>query len=251
MLGVAPVKAHEFWLEASTFTPVRNQNATISIFIGQKFKGNSYPFLREEFKRFAVITPRGERPVKGVPGDDPALNFKFSETGLIIFAHHSTPETLTFDSWELFLAYLQFEGLEHILALHDKLGKPRTGIREIYTRCAKLLVAVDGGDGQDRQTGLPLELVAEENPYKLREGDPLQVRLYFKGKPIEGIAISAIAKADPEARQLVRTNAEGRASIALPNSGPWLLNAVHVMEPARGENAHWTSLWASLTFARP
>ena len=252
MLATLPAVAHEFWLEPADFTPRRGENVPISIFIGQKFKGNSYPFIRQEFKKFVVIDARGEKPVKGVDGDDPALNVKFTEQGLVIFAHHSTPEKLEFRTWQEFLTYLEFEGLERIAPLHLQQGKPQTGIKEIYSRCAKLLMSVGGGrGGEDRLTGMPLELVAERNPYWLQPGEPLPVRLYLEGKPAADVMISAISKADPQNRMRVRTDKEGRASLALPASGPWLLNAVHMVPPARGEDAHWSSLWASMTFARP
>jgi uncharacterized GH25 family protein len=251
LFGAHVAAAHEFWLEPSNFMPKTGQTVPISIYIGQKFKGNSYPFLREEFRRFAVITARGEKPVKGVPGDDPALMFKFLEPGLTTFVHYSTPEKLTFTDWDLFRAYLEFEGLDSILPRHLRDGKPQTEINELYSRCAKLLMGVEDGSGQDRLSGMPLELVGERNPYQLKEGDDLPVRLFHNGKPIADVMISAISKAHPEARQRVRTDSEGRARIALPDKGPWLLNAVHMLEPSVGEEAHWVSLWASLTFSRP
>jgi hypothetical protein len=248
----APVAAaHEFWLEPAEFTPKIGQRVPIGIYIGQNFKGDSFPFLREEFKRFVVIDARGEKPVKGIAGDDPAVTMTFSRPGLVIFAHYSTPESLTFETWEKFESYLQTEGLEHIAALHRAEGKPETGIKEIYSRCAKLLIDVARGAGEDRLTGMPLELVAERNPYRLGANEPLPVRLFHDGKPVAGVLITAFAKANPENKQRVRTDAEGRAAIALPVSGPWLLNAVFMQAASARENAHWTSLWASLTFARP
>jgi Domain of unknown function (DUF4198) len=70
------------------------------------------------------------------------------------------------------------------------------------------------------------------------------------GKPIAGVQISAFSNADPQTRHLVRTDAEGRARVALPSAGPWLLNAAHMVDSTTA-NLHWLSWWASLTFARP
>ncbi|MBI4274984.1 MAG: DUF4198 domain-containing protein, partial [Rhizobiales bacterium] len=192
-----------------------------------------------------------EKPVKGVDGDDPAVVMKFTNPGLIVMAHYSTPEKLSFETWEKFEAYLELEGLQRIAPVHRSAGKPITGIKELYSRCAKLLIDVGGGSkGEDRATGMPLEIVALRNPYSLAAGEQLPVRILHEGKPIEGIQITAIAKAEPDKRNNFRTDADGRASIAVPLSGPWLLNAVHMLEPKPGEDAHWTSLWASMTFLR-
>ena len=248
---MSPATAHEFWLEPETYTPRPGQSVPISIRIGQDFKGDSYPFIRGEFKRFVVIDAKGEKPVKGIDGDDPAVKMPFGLPGLSVLAHYSTPEPLVFQEWEKFESYLQTEGLEHIVALHRQQGKPTTGIREIYSRCAKLLMNVQGAGGADRLTGMPLELVAERNPYELGKDELLPLRLFFNGKPSAGILITAFSRADTTNRQRVRTDAEGRARIALPAAGPWLINAVHMLEPTAREKAHWMSLWASMTFARP
>jgi uncharacterized GH25 family protein len=251
MQMAVPVAAHEFWLDPSTYRPKVGEPVAISIRIGQYFKGTSFPFLREEFRRFVAVDARGETPVKGVDGDDPAVIMTFPRPGLVILAHYSTPETLIFEAWDKFQAYLAMEGLDHIGLLHRRQGKPMTGITEVYSRCAKLLLDVGSGGGDDRAVGLPLELVAERNPYRLTAGEKLPVRLLYQGRPIAGLQITAISKTDPAKRHNVRTDAAGRAEIALPTAGPWLLNAVHMIEPAAGEKAHWTSFWASLNFDRP
>jgi len=230
--------------------PSAGQDVAISLRVGMDFKGNSFPFVREHFRRFAVIDRNGERSVKGIDGDDPALKTKFSRSGLAIFAYHSTPSTTTFDDWAEFEAYLQVEGLEWIKPVHVKFGKPTTGIKESYSRCAKLLLNVGAGPGQDRFTGMPLELVAERNPNEVSEGESLPVRLYYNGKPINDVQITAFSKGEPGNKQKVRTDEHGRAQIMLNSEGPWLLNAVHMIEPPRGDPAHWTSLWASMTLAR-
>jgi uncharacterized GH25 family protein len=246
-----PAMAHEFWLDPSTYHPKVGAPVAISIRVGQFFKGNSYPFIREEFHRFVAVDARGETPVKGVDGDDPAVTMTFPRPGLVVLAHYSTQETLVFETWDKFEAYLKLEGLDHIADLHRRQGKPLSKITEVYSRCAKLLLDVGSGGGEDRAVGMPLELVAERNPYRLGAGEKLPVRLLYQGKPIAGVQITAISKADPTKRHNFRTDAAGRAEIAVPAAGPWLLNAVHMIAPAAGEKAHWSSLWASLNFDRP
>jgi uncharacterized GH25 family protein len=240
--------AHEFWLEPKDFKPKVGQVVPIDIRIGQHFKGDSFPFVRAEFKRFVVIDGRNEAPVKGTDGDEPAVRTKFAKTGLMVFAHYSTPETVDFDDWAEFEEYLKYEGADHLVPRPANL---KAKIKESYSRCAKLLLAVGEGEGADRFTGMPLELVAEQNPYRLKAGDTLTVQLLLAGKPLAGAQIVAFAKAEREKRPLYRTGADGRAQIALPAAGPYLLNAVHLMPATRADKADWKSLWASLTFALP
>ena len=134
-----------------------------------------------------------------------------------------------------------------------ELGKPQSGIRELYTRNAKALVSVGAGAGSDRPVGLPLELIAERNPYQLGVETSLPVRLLLDGKPLEGATIKVFNEKDRMAARRYVTDPEGRARIELPINDRYLVSAVHMMTPAPAEQAKadWTSLWASLTFMRP
>jgi uncharacterized GH25 family protein len=179
------------------------------------------------------------------------VSLKLSEPGLAVIALQGDAQSITFTDFEAFAAYLKQEGLDHVAGVHERSGKPRSDIVEDYARCAKLLLKVGSGEGADRAVGLTLELVAERNPYALGADETLPVRLLYQGKPLADVQITAFSKAAPQERQHVRTDAGGRARIALPASGPWLLNAVHMVPPAPRGKAHWFSWWASMTFARP
>jgi uncharacterized GH25 family protein len=247
-----PASAHEFWLETTDYHPPVTAAVPISIHVGQFFKGNSFPYLGDEFVRFAVHAGGKTADIKGMNGDMPAANIALLTPGLAAVTYHSHPFDLTFKEWKKFEAYIHQEGLSGVLARHAKGDKPRTEIKELYERDAKLLIdAGGGGKGQDGLTGLPLELVAEHNPYRLKAGNPLPVRLYFRGTPLPDVQITAFSRADPKHPKKYRTDSSGRAEVPLPLPGPWLLNAVHMVEPAKDQDAHWYSYWASLVFFRP
>ncbi len=248
-----PTLAHEFWLEAVVLTPKVGASVPIVHRIGQNFEGDSYPYVRAWFRRFAHIDARGERPIKGVEGDDPAAEVRFTNRGLSILVYLSNPDEVVFETMEKFRAYLVDEGLERFEKAHTELGKPLSGIRELYVRCAKALVSVGGGGGSDRAVGLPLELIAERNPYEMGTDNILPVRLLHQGKPLEGATIKVFNEKDRKTHRRFITDAEGRARVELPVKDRYLLGAVHLLAPAASEQkkADWTSLWASLTFARP
>ena len=238
-------------MEPETYSPDIGQSVNLRHFIGQKFKGESYPFVPDWFKSFA-ITEQGKRSdIKGTMGDDPAATLAFKQPGLKILTFHSTPDKLTFKSFEKFKTYLIFEGLESILAQYEKQLSQQMQFREDYVRCSKTLMQVGNEvSGKDQATGMPLELIAQQNPYSLKKGQSLNVQLLKDGKPLAGALIRILTKTDPENIQPVRTNAQGRAIIPLPHQGPYLLNAVAMTNeelPKKGES--WQSLWASLSFS--
>jgi hypothetical protein len=255
LLAGAPLAAHEFWLEVTDYKPDTGDVVAVTHFVGENFKGESFPYVRGWFQKYVIADAKQTRDAKGVDGNDPALKLTLEEPGLTILAYQSNPNAITFKSWPKFQKYLKDEGLERFEALHRSSGKPLTQIQEYYTRCAKALIGVAGGKGEDRAIGLPLELVALRNPYNLSAGDRLPVRVLFQGKPVGGVLIKAFNKDTPTKPLRIRTDTEGRAEIPLRAPGVYLLNAVHMMEPTgidvKGQTYQWQSLWASLTFALP
>jgi hypothetical protein len=251
-LGAGMAMAHEFWIDPVQFAPKTGATVPVVFRIGQNFQGGTYPYVRALDRRFVVVDGRGERKVKTLDGDDPAAEIKFTEPGLSIVAHQRAPEDLVIETFARFEEILAIEGLEHIGPLHRQSGRPMSNIRELYARCAKALINTGGGTiGNDRAIGMPLELIAEKSPYALPASTPLPVRLLYNGQPIAGVLVKSFRQSEPGPPRLIRTDAEGRALIDVSARGEYLISAVHMIEAAPPDKADWSSLWASLTFARP
>ena len=137
--------------------------------------------------------------------------------------------------------------------MRAKRGQSAAGAKEVFSRCAKSLLAVGGGSGAgwDRVFGERLELVAEKDPYTLTGGGELPVRLLYEGKPLAGVLVVALQRDRAGAKVSARTDAKGHVRLKLDRAGLWLVKAVH-MSPAPAETgADWESFWASLTFEAP
>ena len=72
-----------------------------------------------------------------------------------------------------------------------------------------------------------------------------------QGAPLPGALVTAFHKAVPDRRVEARTDASGRARLALDRQGAWLLNAVHLLPASRKSGAQWETMWSSLTFEIP
>jgi len=165
---------------------------------------------------------------------------------------HTKSSKFTFDKFETFKKYLAYEELNHILGVYKGVKKLPTSITEKYLRTSKPLLNTSSSiSGKDTFTGMPLELVLESTLLKAQKIEKVPVRLYFRNRPLAGAQISAISKSTPETRDLYVTDANGRAFIELPYSGPWLLNAVHMFKPKDASKVHWESIFASIAFFRP
>ena len=248
LMLAGPAMAHDFWIEPSKFRPAPGERVAVRLRVGQNLKGDPVPRELGRIERFAAVGPAGEAEVRGVEGVDPAGWVSPAGPGLhwLVFdSNHASVE----QAGPKFDSYLGEEGLERI----RKLRKGAGPVKEIYSRCAKSLLRVGLRDeipssGYDRVLGLELELVPEKNPYALKPGEALPVRLLYHGKPLDGALVVGIAS--PGAKVSTRT-AGGRASLVLDRPGLWLIKVVHMVPAPEGSGAEWESLWASLTFELP
>ena len=255
-LPSAPALAHEFWIEPETYRPTEGDRVRAEIFVGGMLKGEAYPYLSNQIVSAQLHAPSGVTEIEGMEGDLPALAVTPTEPGLHVISYHSAPAYIEYEDFETFVNYLAYEGLDDVVRLHKDRGLPDSGFTEAYTRNARTLLQVGPvvPKDLDRPTGMPLELVALQNP--LSEGlAEIEVQLLSQGSPVPNRQVSIFHRAaggEPEGevtRSLVTTNAEGVAVIPVSESGFFLLNAVQ-MKPVDGaEGVVWESHWASLTFA--
>lgn len=242
-------KAHDFWIEPSTFRPAAGTTVSAALRVGQQLRGEEVPRNPLLVDRFVLRGRRGESPLSGEPGDDPAGTARLPEGGVHWLGYQSHGSTLTLEA-KKFEEYLKEEGLETIIARRKSSGQSAAPSRERFYRCAKALLSSAGGaDGvSEVPFGFTLELVPLRNPYALRAGASLPLTLLFRGKPAANVLVVAMNREVPHLAVRSRTNARGAVTLPLARPGLWLVKAVH-MEPApAGTGIDWESWWASLTF---
>lgn len=253
LLVSLPGLAHDFWIEPGSFRPAPGTKVPLRLYVGQNFAGESIPYFPDRFERYVLAGPADEQPIPGVLGDDPAGVIAPTAPGLYIIALRTRPDDVSFDSFEEFERYLNMEGLERNLALSQQRSKPGKPIHESYFRCAKSLVASGTlpPGAADRALGLPLELIAESNPYRFGTRPALRLRLLYQGRPLEGALVVLSNKAKPLEKLKGRTDGNGRVEFILPRRGVWLATSVHMIPAPLLSSHDWNSLWASLTFEWP
>lgn len=249
-------RAHEFWIEPQAYALAPGDALRASLKVGEMFAGASYPYVPDNFLRFEAGPADRLRPVPGRMGDRPALALEPHATGLWVIVHETTALWLTYDGWERFEAFTGQHDLGAARDLHRARGLPDNGFREMYFRHAKSLVAVgDGRSGADRRLGLEVEIVAETNPYTVRDGGPVVLRMFDGGAPRADAQMELFVRHGGKVtRDTLRSDAQGRVTAVLPAGAEVLANFT-TLEPVEGDpaarEAVWLSRWASLTFAMP
>ena len=261
--------AHEFWLEAPRFRVQPGQTLSIRPLIGENFKGEAWTNKAEKVLRLVRYgpTPADSTDLTPAPGFAPTDTFRtafaFAKPGTHLVLLRSTNSFIELPAGQ-FTAYLREEGLDYVLKLRQERDQQGTAGRETYRRCAKALVQVGeaaatpaASDSACRRVyGLPLELVPEQNPYRLAADKALTVRVLRAGRPAAGAAVQIWQRQPgglPTTHFTVRANQNGRVLLRLSGPGPYLLASVDMTAaPAKlRDRADWQSTWASLTFAGP
>ncbi len=249
-LASAPAAAHEFWIALRDGTVAPGAVIVADLKVGQKLRGEPYPYLTSRFRSFTVTLGGTTTGVAGNEGDIPALSLIAERSGLHVIAQNTIAFRVTYDDWAVFRRYLADEGLDSFADLHRARGLPESGFAERYTRYVKALVQVGPVDPADRDVriGMPLELVAEVNPYA-PEVEVLPVILTWRGAPVAGRQINIFRDDGAVTRTTATTDEAGRALIPLTGDGEYLLNAV-VLRPVDDDTTPvvWASHWATLSF---
>jgi uncharacterized GH25 family protein len=263
-----PAPAHDFWIQPSAFRVPPNAVLQIHLRVGHAFAGEPVARDPERIRRFSAIGPDGaQTPIPGRRGESPAGWVRLAKPGIHVIGHRTHRWVSSLEP-ALFEKYLREEGLEHVLAARSEKGEHGAPGREWYSRCAKSIVVVEGGEpsayrsGFERALGMRLELIPETNPATLAPGEAFSLRLLFEGKPIPGILIRATHEQSPQEQRTARTDAHGRASFVLAQAGVWLFTGVHIIRAGTAESwkegaaairpaaeADWESFWSSLTLA--
>lgn len=250
------VKAHEMWIQPLNYSVKPGNKIFANETVGQNFKGNKYAYLKSSYKSLNISVGDKTTAVNSRLGDLPTIQEDSSVEGLYIITAETTPSELTYEKPEIFAKFLKLDGLEWVFEAHKKRGLPEKGFKEIYRRNPKTLVKVGHGKGQDKVFGLPLEWIAETNPYTT-EGN-IKARLLWQGKPAAKMQVNVFNKPkrnSPNAeliKTIFITDAAGRVEIPRANGGLFLINSVKMIQPDAKTSAQtgavWESIWGSLTY---
>lgn len=98
--------------------------------------------------------------------------------------------------------------------------------------------------------GYPVEIIPQQNPYRLKPGDTLEVLCLKDGQAIANQFVMAGRETNNQHFKApdMRTDQNGIARVRLTGAGKWYVKFIH-MSKLNEPGFDYESKWASLTFA--
>jgi uncharacterized GH25 family protein len=248
LLVAASARAHDFWIEPSTFHPTPGATVSVALRAGQHFIGEPVPRMSPLIERFVVRQGGDEEEMAGIENTDPAGFFRADGRGTAVIAYQSRSTFVQLPAGR-FEDYLREYGLQRIIDARTRRGERAKPGYEIFSRCAKSLLAGRASSSDaTKPIGLRYEIVPDADP--TYGNAPFRGRLLYEGRPLPGALLTARLHGDPQVRLTARSSATGAFTFPLPRPGIWLITSVQMADAPRGSKAEWESVWASLTFER-
>lgn len=249
-LIVTPARAHDFWIEPSTFKPTPGVIVAVHLWVGQTFVGDPVPRQSGAIEQFFVRQNGADADIGGANHIDPAGLFRAGDdtTAAIVYRSNGSDIELLADKFE---DYLRQYGLDAIVAERARRGESNKPGRERFFRYAKALLTGARSDATaTRPLGFAYEIVPRDDP-TLPLAGPLRGIILYDGKPLAAALVEALWRDDPSIRLAMRSDARGAFAFALPRSGVWLIKSVHMVRAGFFASHDWDSHWASLSFEVP
>ncbi len=254
LAAMSPARAHDFWLEPEKFEAMPGEAIAVYFTIGHAGEHEAWNLRREKVAALKSCLGAQCLPQPPVIPNSPEqrgraiVSLEAAGTHVLAFeSRHSLSEL----DGAAFTDYAQKEGLTAIL--EDRAARNVTGApgRELYSRRAKALIRVGTADPGDvsAAVGHTLEIIPDKNPYALKAGERLPVRVLFNGAPLAGVTIDFDDLSDrQDPLQSAATDGQGAASFAIEGKGPFKLMAIWGKPISDRSEADYETIFASLTF---
>jgi uncharacterized GH25 family protein len=152
-------------------------------------------------------------------------------------------------SKEEFVSYLSQE------ALYDNMdtvkASPEKTFKEIRRGFLKTLVCVDKPSGScyDEVLGQELEIILNQNPYKMQYGDDMTATVLFQGKPLKNAPVNIETRIENGKvfSSRLTSDKEGKVYFKLNRAGTWMVSLAYVV-PLASTSAGYLNWRSGYTF---
>lgn len=255
LLVAAPLFAHDMFLRLEQFFVAPNSTVNVRLFNGT-FILSENSITPDRLADIAVVSPAGRAKIDvaqwSAVGDTSVFPMRTGAAGTYVVGVSTKPRVLEMSGTD-FNAYLRSDGIPDELAARRAQKRLNDRAKERYQKHVKALVQVGAtpGDAFGTVLGYPAELVPVQNPYALRVGATLDVRVLVDGKPVANqfVQYGGLSASNGRvAQRNVRSDAAGLVHIPLDRTGTYYVKFISMVRVTGDAEANHSSKWGSLTF---
>jgi len=253
-LLVLPAFGHDLFLKPESFFIKPGGSVRLSVMNGTFMSSEAaVPFDR--LTDVSVVSPGGKRlhPKQAdfTKNETTAfLTVATSETGNYVVGLSTNWRENALAAKE-FNEYLTLEGIPDVLDSRKRDKELDKDARYRYSKYVKTILQAGELQTDDYKAvlGYAVEMIPQQNPYRSKRGDSLDVLCLKDGKPLVGqtVLVGYESGGKLAAEKSVRSDAKGMIKIRLESVGRWyakFINMVKVDDP----KVNYESKWATLTF---
>ena len=245
------VTAHDLFLNALPFTLEKPGTIRLSMNLAAAFPGKHELWRKDKTAQFRIGGPAGEKTLQDTKGIDPTI--ELAQEGTYVIGWEASPTSMEIDA-KHFNEYIQAEGYTNVIDSRKQANQENAPGREKYTRFLKAFVQVGSKltDHYSKPLGQRIEIIPQSNPYQLKAGDQLKVKVLFDGKPLAGATAMAtydtFTKEHDVYAHTLTTGNDGTIQVPISKDGIWMIR-VNTMQPLQSDlKADWQSYWANCSF---
>lgn len=248
--------AHEFWLMPSKFKLKMGELFDLQLFVGEDFMGDIWANRKKRLLKLSHYSNTDKKDLTSIAlkSDSLPVPLKFESEGTHLLTMESKNSFIALEA-DKFNDYLKEDGIDNIYELRKKQGQLTQSSKELYRRCAKTLIQVGNkySDTFKKNTQMPLEIIPLNNPYQMKAGEAITVKVLFKNQPLGNKMVVAWHKTATQktTHRKLSTDADGSLKIPLDKAGYWMISTVHMEEVKNNPDANYQSYWGNLTFELP
>jgi len=246
--------AHDLFMKLDSYFLSPNKSANVRLLNGT-FQKSDGIIARDRLRDISVSAPDLSGPISqsvtwSDEGQTTLMTIKTGGPGTYLVGVSTKPREIDLKAAD-FNDYLQHDGIPDILSERQKNNELDKNIRERYSKHVRAVFQVGDrlSDDYKRELGYPAEVIPQENPYKLRVGDTINLLCTVDGRPVPNqFVMAGWESRDGNLHFLSqRTNAAGLVSFKLAGAGKWYVKFIYMTELSQSD-LNYESKWASLTF---
>lgn len=246
------LSAREFWLQPDKFIYNYADIVNVKFLIGENFDGINWSGNNEKIQSlhfyYGGVKDNLADGLTDEKGD--SLLFRLCHEGTAMLTFNSVNSYIELEA-QKFNEYLAEDGLDSAAAYRRQYNETDSTGREYYQRSVKTIIQAGNkkDDTYKQETDLPVDIIPQQNPYALKNGDSLTLKVLFKKKPLANYKIRLWHKNNSElTSENLKSNHKGEVKYKIKTSGEWMISTIAMERLTDDEKADWQSYWGSCTW---